>query len=472
MLRFAEEISLLLLDEERGETVPLNLPRHTFNTVLAGAVLMDLALEERIDTDLEHLVLVDPAPLEDGLLDPTLADIARASRTHDTGYWVERTSRRADDIHDAALARLMERGIIEDDVPGLFFLSSRVARSRRYPAIDGKSVDDVRLRVMRILFEDDVPDPRDIAIICLADACGIVTEQICTLIAGVSAQGYLDDLILFFTALLKARMTHHSPGLLMRRPRVQRARRRLNELYRKVLADHEPEKRGGRDPDMIDDLLELHRTDPVFMPEVDLVISVLGPFFAGIDTAANVCAFMLYETLRHPDLRERMTAEADAFFTAPGEPTAGGLRALDVTHRVAMETLRMHPVAPALTRTVTNAFDFEGYAIPAGTRVIIGSTVPHGLPDCFPDPERFDIERYTAARAEHRVPGAYAPFGLGMHRCLGNGFAETQIVLTMATILRDVAPALDPPDYRLRVEHAPTPHPADSFRFRQKRRRE
>ena len=135
---------------------------------------MDLALEERIDTDLEQLVLVDPAPLEDGLLDPTLADIARASRTHDTGYWVERTSRRADDIHDAALARLTERGIIEDDVPGLFFLSSRVARSRRYPAIDGKSVDDVRLRVMRILFEDDVPDPRDIAIICLADACGIV----------------------------------------------------------------------------------------------------------------------------------------------------------------------------------------------------------------------------------------------------------------------------------------------------------
>ena len=52
---------------------------------------------------------------------------------------------------------------------------------------------------------------------------------------------------------------------------------------------------------------------------------------------------------------------------------------------------------PALTRTVTNAFDFEGYAIPAGTRVIIGSAVPHRLPDCFPDPERFDIERYTAA---------------------------------------------------------------------------
>lgn len=664
MLRFAEEIILLLLDEQRGETVPLNLPRHTFSTVLAGAVLMDLALEERIDTDLERLVLVDAAPLEDGLLDPTLADIARASRTHDTGYWVERTSRRADDIHDAALARLTERGIIEDDVPGLFFLSSRVARSRRYPAIDGKSVDDVRLRVMRILFDDDVPDPRDIAIICLADACGIfetllsrseqartrkrvellrrmdligravtaavrdheppvspsfsvrplgeipiarglplvgnafqmagdvrafltdqylrmgpifrvrafhrhyvvlagpqanmfmnaagrthfrsfegwvgfnaefgsmrslismdgadhlrlrkvqargysrgriesrlaeaigvvrreiagwpadrpiaghyafqriVTEQICTLIAGVSAQGYLDDLILFFTALLKARMTHHRPGLLMGRPRVRRARRRLNELYRKVLADHETGERGGGDPDMIDDLLELHRTDPVFMPEADLVVSVLGPFFAGIDTAANVLAFMLYETLRHPDLRKRMTAEADAFFATPGEPTAGRLRALDVTHRAAMETLRMYPVAPALTRTVTNAFDFEGYAIPAGTRVIIGSTVPHRLPDCFPDPERFDIERYTAGRAEHRVPGAYAPFGLGVHRCLGNGFAETQIVLTMATILRDVAPALDPPDYRLRVEHAPTPHPADSFRFRQKRRRE
>ena len=51
--------------------------------------------------------------------------------------------------------------------------------------------------------------------------------------------------------------------------------------------------------------------------------------------AKNVLAFMLYETLRHPDLRKRMTAEADAFFTAPGEPTAGRLQALDVTHRVA-----------------------------------------------------------------------------------------------------------------------------------------
>ena len=110
----------------------------------------------------------------------------------------------------------------------------------------------------------------------------------------------------------------------------------------------------------------------------------------------------------------------------------------------------MYPVVPMLARTVTNSFEFAGYRIEAGESVMVATSVPHYLPECFPGPDRFDIERYAEGRAEHRQPYAYAPFGLGPHRCLGNGFAEVQINVTMATLLHDVELALHPSGYRLR----------------------
>ena len=175
MLRFAEEILVLVLDEARGELAPA-LPERSFDLALAGAVLMDLALEDRIDTDPERLILVDSTPLGDDILDATLADIAEvtnAGETHDTGYWLERTARRGRRIRKAALARLTERGVLRSEAHGVLSLTPSVSRSRRYPVSDGQPVEEARLRIMRILFSDDVPEPRDIAIIALANACGV-----------------------------------------------------------------------------------------------------------------------------------------------------------------------------------------------------------------------------------------------------------------------------------------------------------
>ena len=298
----------------------------------------------------------------------------------------------------------------------------------------------------------------------------IVTEQLGTIAAGVSPRDYLDDIIVFVRTLLAARVTRQRPAVLMRTPRFRRARQRVEELYATVKAVHDPDRRSGAEPDLVDNLMALHHVDPQFLPETDLMPAVLGPFIAGLDTVASTCAFMLYALLKHPALLDRMTAEADAGF-AGGTLTAEALRRLDVTHRVALETLRMYPIAPAITRTVTNTFDFAGYTIPAGENVIVATTVPHHLPQYFPEPERFDIERYTPERREHRQPGVFAPFGVGPHVCLGAGFAEVAIAATMATIVREVEPALDPPDYTLKIKPVPTPSPDDRFRFRVARRR-
>lgn len=174
MLRFAEELMLLLMDDERGD-IPPSLPRHSLNLVLAGAVLMDLALEDRIDTDVERFVFVDAAPLGDDLLDPVLAELARDRAERDTAYWIERiASEQGENIRGTALARLAERGILSPSEFGRrFFLSRRVARTRRYHIVDGEADSHIRLRIMRVLFSDAIPDPREVAIIALADACGV-----------------------------------------------------------------------------------------------------------------------------------------------------------------------------------------------------------------------------------------------------------------------------------------------------------
>lgn len=166
-LSFAEEIMLLLLDDESGRFE--HLPVASTRYALAGAVLMDLALLNRIDTDLHQLVLLDATPLQDPMFDPTLAAIEHAGDRHDARYWVERIGDLADEIRECALDRLVERGILERREDRFLW----VFRSRRYPMIGGKAEREVKQRIMGVLFSDDIPEPRDVVIICLANSCRI-----------------------------------------------------------------------------------------------------------------------------------------------------------------------------------------------------------------------------------------------------------------------------------------------------------
>ena len=298
----------------------------------------------------------------------------------------------------------------------------------------------------------------------------IVAEQIGLCCTGVSPGAYIDDLIYFLGTIITVHVTKRWPRQVELLPKFRRARRRLGELYEQILEAHRPERRVGLQPDFVDDLLEMNRNDPQFLPETDLFTNILAPYLVGIDTSASVCAFMLYALLKHPDLLEQMRAEVDDMYER-GPPTPAGLRKLDVTRRITLETLRMFPVIPAVTRIVSNSFEFGGYRVPAGAQLMLGTTVSHHLPECFPDPDRFDIERYSQSTQQHRQPGAFAPFGVGRHRCLGSAFSEVQIALTMAAIVRETELVLDRPDRPLRVKLTPAPHPDESLRLRLVRRR-
>ena len=161
---------LLLLHDSGGRFA--GVADRSVGYALAGGVLMDLALESRIDTDLHRLLLLDSTPTGDDLLDPMLADIAAEQGTFDARHWLEQGLQRAADIRTAALARLVQRGILERRANRFLW----VFGARRYPLVDGAAQREVKLRILDVLLGEDIPDARDIAIICLADACGLFRE--------------------------------------------------------------------------------------------------------------------------------------------------------------------------------------------------------------------------------------------------------------------------------------------------------
>jgi hypothetical protein len=167
-LTLVEEIILLTLDDNDGTFVPL--AEYSLEIALGAAVLMDLALQDRIDTDLTRLMVTDDTPTGDDLLDTVLAEIKSSTESQYIAQWLERLSRDWESLRESALDRLVDRGILRKDQKRFLW----VFGSRRYPVIDNKQQREAKLRIMAILLGDEVPDPRDIALVCAADGCAIL----------------------------------------------------------------------------------------------------------------------------------------------------------------------------------------------------------------------------------------------------------------------------------------------------------
>ena len=169
MITFAEETLVLLLDDESGAFLPIG--RYALEYALVGGVLLDLAFADRIDTDPEKLMMIDPTPTGNPMLDGVLERIAEGGETRPVGEWMETlASEQGAAIQRQALDSLILRGVLEQREDKFLWVFS----SRRYPMIDGKLQREARQRVMGVLFSGDIPDPRDIALICIADACGML----------------------------------------------------------------------------------------------------------------------------------------------------------------------------------------------------------------------------------------------------------------------------------------------------------
>jgi Golgi phosphoprotein 3 len=166
-LTLLDELFLLTLDDEQGRAI--DLPNHALDYALAGGALMELFVRKRIDTDLEHLRVVDATPMGDDLLDPILDAIHTAPHVEHARYWIRLLLHDAPVIRKRVVDHLVKRGILRREKNRLLW----VLGGRRYPVRDDAQRQEVRQRVLDLIRSDAIPDPRDVIIIALAEACAV-----------------------------------------------------------------------------------------------------------------------------------------------------------------------------------------------------------------------------------------------------------------------------------------------------------
>ena len=268
----------------------------------------------------------------------------------------------------------------------------------------------------------------------------VTMRIVCKTLFGTSVEGSIDGLshslellnVLANKALLspfKIPRTWPTPNNI----RYDRSRAHVDGLIYKFI--HTRKQTGDRRDDLLDMLLYAQDEDTgEGMSEQQLRDECVTLFTAGHETTAVSMAWLTYLLAQHPDVVTRLRAEADAVLGSAdgGLPPVAAFRSMPYSLQVVQEALRLYPPAWAMSRMALSDDQIGPYRIPKGDTVIVSPYLLHHDPANWPDPDRFDPDRFAEGRDKDRPAYAYLPFGGGPRLCIGNQFAlmEMQILLT------------------------------------------
>ncbi len=298
------------------------------------------------------------------------------------------------------------------------------------------------------------------------DLCrGMINAQTSPLFMSVDLRDILDDIIAFEERALNTHLLSIMPKFMLKTPGMKRKARAMDELLDQVRSVHTSAQRAGCPRDLVDDLLSVHESDPILAPEANLKFTLSTTVLASM-YLGDAFSFALYSMASQPALYDKIRSEADSLFSN-GDPTGKDFTpaSMDVTSRFIMESIRMYPIIPIVTRDVLNTCTIEGYEIPTGSKISIAQTAAHYMEEVFPDPFLFDIDRYLSPRNEHRSLG-YAPYGLGPHTCLSIRSVALYMAINLMIIAHCFTLRVHPENYKLKIDPFPSMKPSKNLKFR------
>lgn len=216
--------------------------------------------------------------------------------------------------------------------------------------------------------------------------------------------------------------------------RRDKARVRIEELVTEIIDKRAKKKEKSEDAFQM--LIDSTYDDGSKLSAHEITGLLVGTIFAGHHTTAGSAAWVLIELARRPEILKSVLEELDQLFGVDGEVTFQSLREIPLLERVIKETLRLHPPLIFLIRKVNRDLHFKDYTIKAGKFVCTSPRVSHRIPEIFPDPEKFDPDRYSEERNEDKRPFSWLAFGGGRHKCTGNAFAMLQLKAIFSILLR------------------------------------
>jgi cytochrome P450 len=243
------------------------------------------------------------------------------------------------------------------------------------------------------------------------------------------------DLYNYLIALPAAEVYLYAPlpGL----TRFRRARARLDAVVHRMIASHRSRAQSGDTSDEGDllSMLMASRDEEGGgrMTDDQLRDEIITIFLAGYETVANALTWTWILLAQNPDAAQRFYDELNTVL-AGRVPTLADLPQLRYTEMVFAESMRIYPPAWAMGRQSTTPVELGPYRFPAGSYFFFSQYIMHRDPEYFPDPLRFDPERFTPEAKATRPRFTYFPFGGGGRQCIGESFAWMEGVLILATI--------------------------------------
>ena len=240
------------------------------------------------------------------------------------------------------------------------------------------------------------------------------------------------DLYIKIRMLLPFKVPLHWPL-----PGNARVREGVSSFDRVVYGIIERREQGGERPgDLLDALLDARDEETgERMTRKELRDEVLHIFFAGHETTANALTWATVVLTTHPDAWAEVLSEVDSVLGGRA-PDADDVPRLTRTGMILRETVRLYPPAWMIVREAAEDDVILGYAIPRGTVVLVSPFAMHRHPSLWPDPHRFDPDRFAEDPTTTGAgkSWAYLPFGGGPHVCIGNHFAMTEMTIVLAQL--------------------------------------
>jgi cytochrome P450 len=264
--------------------------------------------------------------------------------------------------------------------------------------------------VARTLFNTDVTED----VLQINDQVNVIMELYNYLIALPRAEAY---------------MNWPLPGLI----RFRQARAKLDKVVQRMIADHRAD--GVDRGDLLSMLLASRddESDHSGMTDEQLRDEVLTIFLAGYETVANALTWTWYLLSQNPGAETRLHAEIDSVLEGR-LPTLEDQPRLRYTEMVFAESMRLYPPAWAMGRQSIADVELGPYRFPAGTYFFFSQYIIQRSAEYFPDPLRFDPDRFLPENKAGRPRFAYFPFGAGGRQCIGEAFAWMEGVLMLATM--------------------------------------